>query len=86
LTDHHHCPPKAGAENRKDLFAGVNFLMRCARSISLLHPACVFATSPTITCMKGKERNSLEDSANRMIIGMIEREGIVGFCFFLLVS
>jgi hypothetical protein len=56
--------------------------MRCARSISLLNPACVFATSPTITCMKGKKRNSLEDSANRMmIIGMIEREGIVGFFF-----
>ncbi len=29
-----------------------------------------------------KERNSLEDSANRMaIIGMMEREGIVGFFF-----
>jgi hypothetical protein len=54
--------------------------MICTRSISLLNPACVFATSPTITCMKGKEFYSLEDSANRMaIIGMMEREGIVGF-------
>jgi hypothetical protein len=40
----------------------VNFLMRCARSISLLNPACVFATSPTITCMKGKERKGKEFS------------------------
>lgn len=67
---------------RRICLPGVNFLMICARSISLLNPACIFATSPTITCMKGKEFYSLEDSANRMaIIGMMEREGIVGFFF-----
>ncbi len=42
LTDHHHCPPKAGAENMKDLFARFEFLDEmCKKHLSPESSLCL---------------------------------------------